>query len=240
MRSKIVILIALVLVACQPNEKQISTNASAGNDSLRKELKGLTQELRAMKALMENQKKSDSTIIIDQKESPKISKKSQEIQSKEKREIIKKEIKPKEIKPTEIKPTEVKPTQTKFVDPRQFEKIYYYKNSKQISVYISPRKDERSVMKLYDLKGNLTYEFESVFQSYTISAEIKSFHSNGAVSVVTVHTNPGASMYMYESTYSFSDQNEPLVKQELKFPATLDDYMDSDSKWNKETKKWEK
>lgn len=126
------------------------------------------------------------------------------------------------------------------MDDRRNEKTYYYNKSKLVSLHVSAWKDDQQEFKLYDLKGKLTYEFKSVLKSYSVSVEIKSFHPNGAVNQVSVHMNPGASMYMYQTEYTFSDQNEPLTKEDFTTPTRLEDFMNNVSTWNKDKRQWEK
>lgn len=76
--------------------------------------------------------------------------------------------------------------------------------------------------------------------SYHHHAEIKHKHPNGAIAEISVHLNPGASMYMYETTYYFDTENQPLRKVSSKYPSTLEEMMDAESIWDKETKSWKK
>ncbi len=227
MKKYLFIFVIGFLASCKQQVDPFTAASTAENDTLRAQLKGLSKELKEIKTLLEKEKKQTvpaPEILQDKKTD--ISLKEVEIEKKTPKEKQKEE-------PTKVQPKVL-------VDERRNEKTYYYNKSKLVSLHISAWKDDRQEFKLYDLKGDLTYEFESIFKSYSVSVEIKSFHPNGAVHQVSVHTNPGASMYMYQSEYTFSDKNEPLTKEDFTTPARLEDFMDNISTWNKEKKQWEK
>lgn len=115
--------------------------------------------------------------------------------------------------------------------------VYYYKNSKQKSVVITPRKDNQWLIILFNKVGQITYQIENVIKSYSSTSEIKHFHENGAVSQITSSMNPGASMYMYHSTTYFNEDNHPTYQETSQTPAnSLDDYKRYD--WDNEKKVW--
>ncbi len=227
MKNYLFIFIIGFLASCKQQVDPNSTVSKAENDTLRAQLKGLSKELKEIKTLLEKEdKQPDQVPVIPEIKQTIIPTKVGQIEKKIPKEKPKEEI--------------IKVQPQVFVDERRKEKTYYYNKSKLVSLYISAWKDDRQEYKLYDLKGDLTYEFESIFKSYSVSVEIKSFHPNGAVHQVSVHTNPGASMYMYQTEYTFSDKNEPLTKEDFTTPARLEDFMDNVSTWNKEKKQWEK
>ena len=117
---------------------------------------------------------------------------------------------------------------------------FYYKNSKRISIIITPWLDSKRTVTLFDTLGKETYRFNDVLLSYSNTTEIKKFHENGAVSKINNHINPGASMYWYDTNIDFDINNEPISKMELRQPASLDDYANGKSNWNRKTKSWEK
>jgi hypothetical protein len=227
MKNYLFIFLIGLLASCKHQVDPNSTASNAENDTLRAQLRGLSKELKEIKTLLEKEEKKPAPVHEIQEVKEKLNTtKVDQIDKKTPTEKPKEEI------------VKVKPQV--FVDERRKEKTYFYNKSKLVSLHISAWKDDRQEFKLYDLKGDLTYEFESIFKSYSISVEIKSFHPNGAVHQVSVHTNPGASMYMYRTEYTFSDKNEPLSKEDFTTPARLEDFMDNVSTWNKEKKQWEK
>jgi len=96
--------------------------------------------------------------------------------------------------------------------------IHYYKGGGK-SVVITPWKDAKRQVLLYNRKGVQTYAFEEVRQSYQVSATI-TYNADGSVSVVHVHTNPGASMYWYEDDYRFKGENQPDSHQSQQMPQS--------------------
>jgi hypothetical protein len=114
---------------------------------------------------------------------------------------------------------------------------HYYTNG-SISVKISPWSEFRQTITLYDLYGRVTFETENIRQSYSVSNDLK-FHANGAVSTIVEHMNPGASLYMYKSTMTFSTTNDPQVKRNEKWPSSLDEISkERPWFWNKQSKQW--
>lgn len=109
-----------------------------------------------------------------------------------------------------------------------------------ISVRITPWKEGRRKIFLYDPKGNITFEREDVRMSYSDTASIERFHDNGAVAVLHIHLNPGASMYWYDTSITFSTSNEPEWKTATKHPSTLEELMDNKYYWDKKEKVWKK
>ncbi|WP_018344775.1 hypothetical protein [Cytophaga aurantiaca] len=120
--------------------------------------------------------------------------------------------------------------------------FYYYTNTKKISAKIPARnvQGEKIRIRFYDLKGNITFEQEDVFASYSISTEIKEFHSNGAVKRIVIHFNPGASIHWYETIITFDTDNIPLWKEDVTYPMTIDNMMNNKSYWDITKKQWVK
>lgn len=117
--------------------------------------------------------------------------------------------------------------------------FYFYTNPKKISARIDPRnKDQKKRIRFYDTSGNITFEQEDVYKSYSISTELKEFHMNGAVKRIVIHYNPGASMHWYETIITFDTDNVPVWKEEITYPLTLEGMMDNKYYWNKNTKQW--
>jgi hypothetical protein len=145
--------------------------------------------------------------------------------------------KPKEEKKT---PTiEKNPTQPIIVNTDK-EKIYYYQNGKK-SVVISPWVDGRRTTTLYDPWEKETYQFDERRMSFSIIAEVVEFHPNGAVSKVNLSNHPDASMYWYESTYTFGINNQPEWMYSTQYPqTTLTMPGDNAYYWDKKKGTWVK
>lgn len=98
--------------------------------------------------------------------------------------------------------------------------FYYYSGSpKRVSAIITPWKSDKRKVILFDPSGKKTFELEDVRMSYSSISTLNSFHANGSVEKLTVHDNPGASMYWYETYYTFGTGNEPLWRENKQFPV---------------------
>lgn len=126
--------------------------------------------------------------------------------------------------------------------PKKADSIfYYYKNSKKVSLIITPWENHRRKLLFLDPFGQLTYKQEDVKLSYSKSTSIKAFHPNGAVSKITVFMNPGASLYMYNTTITFDINNNPSWKYIKTTPPKQTHLLSNDSYyWDKKTKSWKK
>ncbi|MCC6583366.1 MAG: hypothetical protein IT271_06665 [Chitinophagales bacterium] len=215
MRFFILILLAALLQNCVPRE-----NKSNANEELLNKIDSLQSELKELKNLQ--QKDSIITDTIIKQVQPTIA--PQKI------------LKQKETN-TKVSPS---PKPEKTILPKNIVEKFYYKNSKRISVIVTPWLDGKRTVTLFDTLGNETYRFKDVRLSYSNTTEIKEFHQNGAVSKMHNHINPGASMYWYDTDIYFDINNVPISKMELRQPASLDDNMNGKSLWNRETKSWEK
>jgi hypothetical protein len=145
-------------------------------------------------------------------------------------------------------PPTVKPVEKKVI-PKQTQTSnksdtisYFYTNTKKISAKIPPRNVRGDKMKIrfYDLKGNVTFEQEDIYSSYSISTEIKEFHPNGAVKRIVIHFNPGASLHWYETIITFDTDNTPSWKEDITYPMTMDNMTNNKSYWDKDKKQWVK
>jgi hypothetical protein len=211
------LVIVISLTGCATNQKKEV-------DELKKEIMRLQDDIREMKELLKESRP---------KETPE-----------------KKVEKPQPVEPVELPPQEPtlnpQPKKIEIVKPvttEEKETVHYYNprmGKNKVSVRISPWKDGRRKMYLYDPFGNVTFEREDVRLGYSDTATIKKFHDNGAVAVLYIHMNPGASMYWYETTITFSINNEPEWKTSLQQPATLEDHLNSKYYWDKKTKTWKK
>lgn len=201
-----------------------NTNHDATLEQLRRETDSLKNEITMLKEQTNKDTLDDKSAIVLTDTSTG-SKDTVSI----KRETPK--IKPVEKKILRKQTQRVKKTDTTF---------YFYTNTKKLSVKIDPRNlhGEKIKIRFYDLKGNITFEQEDIFASYSISTDIKEFHSNGAVKRIVIHINPGASMYWYETIITFDEGNTPLWKEEITYPMTMDNMMNNKSYWDAAKKKW--
>lgn len=115
---------------------------------------------------------------------------------------------------------------------------YYYKNSNKISVIISPWKEGRRNILLFDPWGKETYRHEDALLSYSNISEIKSFHTNGAVYEMTESLNPGGGIQHYESLITFGINNDPEWKTVNEYPPTLENMTNNQWYWSKKEKTW--
>ena len=120
--------------------------------------------------------------------------------------------------------------------------FYYYKSSPyKVSVEITRWLNGRRKIIFFDPFGNTTYTCEDARMSYTITTQIKKFHDNGAAALIEVHSNPGASMYWYESHITFGINNEPEWKTDVQKPEmSTEQNMNNKSYWNPKIKHWVK
>jgi hypothetical protein len=131
----------------------------------------------------------------------------------------------------------IKKHSTKIITSTEDTLRYFYQNTKRISAIITPRINGKWKLILFNLQGEKTYEFENTISSYSSISDIKHFHSNGAISEVTCSMNPGASMYMYHSTYFFDLNNNPLKMESNQSPSnSIEDFKTYE--WDITTKNW--
>lgn len=170
-----------------------NTNHDAALEQLRIETDSLKNEINALKKQAIKKDTLDRTSTIDSKDSTS-------------RKAILPEIPPSEKKVVLKQTQKAKKPDTTF---------YFYTNTKKVSAKISPKNIQGGKIKIrfYDLKGNITFEQEDIFSSYSISTEIKEFHPNGAVQRIIIHLNPGASMHWYETIITFDTDNKPVVER---------------------------
>ena len=212
-----VLIIVISLTGCATNQKKEV-------DELKKEITRLQEDIREMKELLK--------------------------ESRTQKMPEKKIERPEPVKPVELPPQEPtlnpQPQKIETVKPvttEEKEIVHYYHprmGKNKVSVRITPWENGRRKMYLYDPFGNVSFEREDVRLSYSDTATIKRFHDNGAVAVLHTHMNPGASMYWYEATITFSINNEPEWKTKMKRPSTLEEMMNNKYYWDKTSKTWKK
>ncbi|MGN6645052.1 MAG: hypothetical protein ACTHJT_00870 [Cytophaga sp.] len=117
---------------------------------------------------------------------------------------------------------------------------YFYTDSKKVAVKIVPPKayGEKKKIRFYDPQGRVTFEQEDILTSYSISTEFSEFHENGAAKRIVIHLNPGGSMHWYETVITFDADNNPLWKEEITYPLTLEGIMNNKSYWDKSNNQW--
>lgn len=116
--------------------------------------------------------------------------------------------------------------------------IHYFKGTKKVAVRITPWKGNHREVICYAMNGEVTYSFEDVRLSHTVFTEVVSFHENGAANRIHVSSNPGASLYYYETNYTFDEENYPLKKEEIEYPQTLEKMLDNVRHWDREKRIW--
>lgn len=121
----------------------------------------------------------------------------------------------------------------------QSDTIYHYFSDGRISVKIAPESPVQRIW-VYHILGDVIYEFENVRQSYSVSNSLK-FRPDGSLESVKTHSNPGASMYWYESETVFETDNEPRYQVSYQMPfMTVMDAMGTKYLWNRKEKSWQK
>jgi len=125
------------------------------------------------------------------------------------------------------------------VNLAQSDTTYYYFADGRLSVKIAPS-DDRQQIWVYHIMGDLIYEFENVRMSYSVSNSLK-FRPDGSIENVKTHTNPGASMYWYETETVFEKDNEPRYQKSYQKPFnTVLDAMGDKYLWISKEKRWQK
>ncbi|MDH4472439.1 MAG: hypothetical protein QE487_07505 [Fluviicola sp.] len=116
--------------------------------------------------------------------------------------------------------------------------VHYFTGTQKVAVRITPWKNNQREVICYAINGEVTFTFEDVRRDYTVFTEVVSFHENGAANRIHVSSNPGASLYYYETNYTFDEENYPLQKEEIEYPQTLDKMLDNVRTWNREKRVW--
>jgi hypothetical protein len=214
LRIDIWIAIAAVLIgtACE---------GRGDSDETTRQLQELTEQVKELKELLQTTHEPATEDTATAMPKPPV-----EPKAPSKQQTVRVERPPKPERPPEPKQPQVEDT------------IRHLYSNGSLSVKISPWSEGRQSIWLYDLYGRNTFETENIRHSYSVSNDLK-FHPNGAVSTIIEHMNPGASLYMYKSTMTFSTTNEPLVRKDEKWPSSLDEIMkERPWFWNKQTRQW--
>lgn len=146
---------------------------------------------------------------------------------------------------TTAKMVEVKKAKQKIVAPAKpapaasNDTTYYYYKDGKVSVKVTAWSNGNRYLLFFDRKGTLTYQLNDKRMSFTITTQLK-FKENGSVKSADTHDNPGASMYWYESSTTFSDDNEPQWRTSQRMPQqSLSDGTVAEY-WDKNTGQWRK
>lgn len=143
--------------------------------------------------------------------------------------------------PREIIKEAPKPMETKNLQKAKEDTVFhYYRNSSKISVIITPWKDGRRKLQLFDPWGKMTYEHEDALLSYQHITTIKSFHSNGAVSEMHESLNPGGGIQHYDSKITVGINNDPEWKVVTEYPPDLEKMSNNQWYWSKKEWTWKK
>ena len=142
------------------------------------------------------------------------------------------------IKLEEKKETPLLPRQSAHKALQTDTAFNYYVN-KRISVKTTPWLNGERWVLLYNLQGEETYRHKDVHKSYSVIAHLN-FHPNGAVAQMKISENPGASMYWYETTITFSTTNDPELKTSERKPYEELTINKPWEYWDKKTKQWKK
>ena len=141
--------------------------------------------------------------------------------------------------PTPVKPAPMKKApDLPIIQQSKDTEYVYYQNPKRISVKISPWKDGKRTLQLFAPNGTLSYTFKDARHSYVNTTTLY-YRKDGSVEKAAVHLNPGASMYWYETEYTFSNTNEPINYTSRQFPERTLEFPDT-YLWDSRNKKWVK
>ena len=146
---------------------------------------------------------------------------------------------PETKKPSTLTP-EKNPVPTDPVVKTSAEEKFFYSSGK-LSLVIKPWIEDERKLIFYAPSGEVMYTQEDVRHSYSNISEVNSFHPNGAVAKITVHNNPGASMYWSESVITFNESNEPEWMNVTQYPMrSLEQSMGNTYYWDKTKGSWVK
>jgi hypothetical protein len=226
-----ILIVPLFITCC--NEPKDNSQLIEQLDSLKIELRALTQQLA---------KQNQTADTLSKKQQPPALKKEEKKQPETKQET---KQEPKKTEPKKHPDLPHPPTDNPIPDHQKLkgtltenDTIKYFYTNKKISVLVHPLKDGKRQYLVFDQRGNVTFEMESIRLSYSQSIDLR-FHENGAVRLAKINFNPGASMYWYETEITFDENNYPLKKIERQMPpSSAADELNNRYFWNKDEKKW--
>ena len=120
----------------------------------------------------------------------------------------------------------------------QADTTFHYFVNGAVSVIRTPWTNGACETILFDLYGAETYRIEEYRMSFSVIASL-SFHENGGVKQAKISTNPGASMYHYESVITFNSTNTPEARHDTQWPAhSIEESMGKRYFWHRNEGKW--
>jgi hypothetical protein len=202
------------------------------DEAMRKELAYLRHTVDSLKSIAPPTTDNPLPIQAD------TVKKTESITTTPQEEKEKKEI-PSPTEPEKKKEEKKSPEKVEVVTAG--EERFYYTSSGKLSLIITPWIDEKRKLIFYDPFGVVQYTQEDVRHSYSIISEVKGFHPNGAVAKISVHNNPGASMYWSEAEITFGLNNDPEWKAVMTYPVqSLEQNLNNHYYWDKKAGTWVK
>lgn len=131
-------------------------------------------------------------------------------------------------------------TTQKKTTPKNTGSTYSYYTNKKTSVEITPWVNfERNVI-LYNTSGVQTYTMREVRRSYSTTVTLR-YRADGSVASANIHDAPDGSRYWYETTITFSSDNEPLTKTSQRMPTeSLEELNGNTWNWDKTKGDWTK
>lgn len=210
----------------------LACNVSSPNENesmLSRKIDSLSEQVSELQKQMAEKEKQDATDkeTVD----------SIQIDSVGKVSAPKKLITPQQLTPQPTKQKKPLPTPLTVDNDTTF---YYYTGSpKRVSVKVTSWINGRRRVIFYNPYGDITYTCNDARLSYTITTHLKKFHSNGAVALIEIHNNPGASMNWSDTDITFSINNEPQWKTIHKKPVeSLEEAMQNKFYWDDKKKDW--
>lgn len=147
-----------------------------------------------------------------------------------------------ETRKPENNPKPINPARPPLIPVASDDEVYYYGGDLQnrVSVRISAWREGERTITLYDPFGHITFIQKDIRKSFSETSSLRKFHPNGALALLQIRMNPGASLYWHESRVTFNIHNEPEWKITLKRPAKPGDHLDNRLYWDKQRRAWSK
>ncbi|MCK9480164.1 MAG: hypothetical protein M0R38_00175 [Bacteroidia bacterium] len=141
--------------------------------------------------------------------------------------------------------TQAKEKKKVLVNPKPQRKIeddsstVRYKDGK-ISVTYGKTRNNRQIIRIYDRQGVVIIQFENVRLSFQEITTLK-FRKDNSVESAETDLNPGASLYWYETYYTFDVDNEPKTKKIQRMPImSSGDMLQDLYLWSRKNRQWVK
>jgi hypothetical protein len=115
---------------------------------------------------------------------------------------------------------------------------YYYFQDGTLSMVESPWTGGYKTYQIFGKANKPVYEIVDARHSFSTSTTF-TFYENGAVKSAQIHTNPGASLYFYETEIRFDRTNVPMSKKTRRSPAqSIEDSMGETFLWKADPGIW--